>query len=176
MDFYHALMAEKEQNLIKQEISEAGRVQTVSGTGQVSITDIALLDHSENKIEFVEIGQQVVLQVKARVNEVVPRLVLGFLIKDRYGQPIHGINTHRLERALENLQVGEEVVYRFRFDMNLGKGHYSIAFSLCRYDSHLEDNYEWRDGGFIFHVINKKHPDFIGSTWLESELSIDRRG
>lgn len=176
LDFYNALMAEKEQNLIKQEIDDGGRVQTISGSGEVRITDVALLDDSGRRLDLVEVAQPVVLQVKARVHTPVPRLVLGFLIKDRYGQAIHGINTHRLERALENLQTDEEIVFRFRFNMNLGKGHYSIAFSLSKYDSHLETNYEWRDGGFIFHVINKHHPDFIGSTWLESELTIDRAG
>lgn len=174
MDFYNALLAEREQKLIKQEISEGGRVQTISGSGEVSITDIALLNGDEKQIEMIEVGQPVVLQVKARVNQPVPRLVLGFMIKDRYGQPIHGINTHRLERALENLAAGEEIVYRFSFNMNLGKGHYSIALSLSKYDSHLDTNYEWRDGGFIFHVFNKTHPDFVGCTWLESDLTIDR--
>ncbi|MGI9316277.1 MAG: ABC transporter ATP-binding protein, partial [bacterium] len=173
MDFYNALMAEKEQNLIKQEMM-AGRVQTVSGTGEVSFGDIALLNEAGQSIEMAEVAQPVVLQVKAKVNQPVPRLVLGFMIKDRYGQPIHGINTHRLEQPLEDMKPGEEVVYRFKFDMNLGKGHYSISFSLCEYDSHLETNYAWIDGGFIFHVINKTHPDFVGCTWLESGLSIDR--
>lgn len=174
MDFYNALMAEREQQLIKQNVAEDGRVSTISGSGEVSIEDIALFNSAGERIEMVLVGQSVVLQVKARVNQAVPRLVLGFMIKDRYGQAIHGINTHRLDRGLENLASGEVVTFRFGFDMNLGKGNYSIAFSLSKHDSHLETNYEWRDGGFIFHVINKDHPDFVGCTWLESELTIDR--
>lgn len=176
MDFYNALLAEREQELIKQELSEDGRVQTVSGSGEVSITDINLLDAEGQSITFVEVAQPVVLEVKVRVNEAVPRLVLGFMIKDRYGQWIHGINTHRLERALEDLQAGEEIAYRFAFNMDLGKGHYTVAFSLSKYDSHLETNYEWRDGGFIFHVLNSGLPDFLGTNWLESELAIERGG
>lgn len=174
LDYYNALMAEKTQEKIEQVVSDDGRVQTISGSGEVSISDIALLDAKGESIEHVAVGEPVVLRIRVKVNSSVPRLVLGFMIKDRYGHPMHGINTHRLHRVLEDLQENEEIEYRFAFDMNLGKGNYSIAFSLSEFDSHIDKNYEWRDGGFIFHVINRDHVDFVGCTWIESELTIDR--
>ena len=120
------------------------------------------------------VGSTVTLQVVVDIKVDIPRLVLGFMIKDRMGQAIYGINTHRLHRALENVSAGERIVYRFAFPANIGKGNYSIALSLSRFDSHLDTNYEWRDFALVFHVINVRQPDFVGCAWLDSQVLIER--
>ncbi len=174
MDFYNALLAEREQHLIRQEVGAAGQVQTISGSGEASIRSVVLLNAQGQASEVLKVGEPVRLRVTVDVRQDVPRLILGFMIKDRLGQAIYGINTHRLDQALENLAASDEVVYEFSFPMNLGKGHYSIAFSLSRFDSHLDTNYEWRDGGIIFHVVHGNNPDFVGCTWLDTQLRIER--
>lgn len=174
MDFYNALLAEREQHVIRQEVTASGHVQTVSGSGEACIKEVSLINAEDRPTEIFKVGETAKLKVKVSINEEVPRLVLGFMIKDRLGQPIYGINTHRLDCAIEDLCVDEQVTFEFGFPMNLGKGHYSIAFSLSRFDSHLDTNYEWRDGGVIFHVINGRNPDFVGCNWLDSDLVITR--
>ncbi|MBX9835596.1 MAG: Wzt carbohydrate-binding domain-containing protein, partial [Burkholderiaceae bacterium] len=77
-------------------------------------------------------------------------------------------------RALENVSAGERIVYRFAFPANIGKGNYSIALSLSRFDSHLDTNYEWRDFALVFHMININKPDFVGCNALDADLSIER--
>jgi lipopolysaccharide transport system ATP-binding protein len=174
LDYYNALIAKKEGTLIRQSTLADGGVQTISGTGEASIVSARLVAADGRELSSVEVTTPVVLEVKVRVNRDIPRLVLGYLIKDRFGQAIHGINTHRLQQALTDLVAGEVIVYRFAFDMNLGKGNYSVAFSLSQHDSHVDKNYEWRDRGLIFQVINKSREDFIGCAWLDSKLNIDR--
>jgi lipopolysaccharide transport system ATP-binding protein len=122
----------------------------------------------------VEVDEPLVLQVRVRANTAVSRLVLGFLIKDRLGQAIYGINTHRLDQPLENLVAGEETTYRFSFPARLGKGSYSVSLSLSRDDSHLDKNFEWRDNALIFHVFNTGKEDFVGSSWLDAKVDINR--
>lgn len=175
MDFYSAMLAEKEQLTIRQERLDNGKVRTISGTGEAGIEDVALLSPDGQRIEVVEVGAPVALEVTVEVRQPVSRLVLGFMIKDRMGQSIYGINSHRLQRELENLSAGERFVYRFEFPVNLGKGNYSIALSLSRFDSHLDTNYEWRDFALIFHVINVNKPDFVGCASLDARLSIERQ-
>lgn len=51
MDFYNALLADKENNKIEQITQEDGRVQTISGTGEAQILDIGLYNQSGQKIE-----------------------------------------------------------------------------------------------------------------------------
>jgi len=174
LDYYNALIARKEGTLIRQNELDDGSIQTVSGTGEASIVEVRLLSAEGDQINVVEVATPVLLEVRVRVDVAIDRLVLGYLIKDRFGQSINGINTHRLDRAIEDLVAGDEVVFRFGFAMNLGKGNYSIAFSLSREDSHVDKNYEWRDRGLIFQVVNSQRENFVGCAWLESHLEIER--
>lgn len=174
MDYYNALLAEREGQTVRQEMLAGGQVQTVSGTGEAGILSVRLLDERERPIDAAEVGQPVVLEVQVQVRQDIERLVLGFMIKDRLGQAMYGINTHRQDLALTDLQAGERVTYRFAFVMGLGKGNYSVALSLSRLDSHLDRNFEWRDYGLVFHVINNRHEDFVGCSWLGAKTSITR--
>jgi lipopolysaccharide transport system ATP-binding protein len=174
MDYYNALLAEREGQTVRQEMLAGGQVQTVSGTGEAGILSVRLLDEREHSIDAAEVGQPVVLQVQVDVRQDIERLVLGFMIKDRLGQAMYGINTHRQDLALTDLKAGEQVTYRFAFVMGLGKGNYSVALSLSRLDSHLDRNFEWRDYGLVFHVINNRHEDFVGCSWLGAKTTITR--
>ena len=174
MDYYNAMLAEREGQIVRQEMLANGQVQTISGTGEATIHSVRLLDQRQRSVEVAEVGQLMVLEVQVDVRQDIERLVLGFLIKDRLGQAMYGINTHRLDQALTDLQAGERVTYRFAFPMRLGKGNYSVALSLSRLDSHLDRNFEWRDYGLVFHVINNRQEDFVGCSWLEAQTSISR--
>ena len=174
MDYYNALLAEREGQTVRQEALSGGQVSTISGTGEAGILSVRLLDENDRPIDAAEVGQPVVLEVKVEVRQDIERLVLGFMIKDRLGQAMYGINTHRQDKALTDLQAGERVTYRFAFVMGLGKGNYSVALSLSRLDSHLDRNFEWRDYGLVFHVINNRHEDFVGCSWLGAQTSITR--
>ena len=96
------------------------------------------------------------------------------MIKDRFGQAIYGINTHRLEQSIENPAPGELIFYRFQFVARIGKGSYSVSLSLSREDSHISQNYEWRDNALLFHMYNAEREDFVGYAWLGAQLHIER--
>ena len=174
MDFYNALIAGRENSTIAQTRVEEGRIQTTSGTGEVSIVDIALLDERGERVEMVDVGAAVTLRVKAQAHVSVPRLVLGYLIKDRLGQPMYGTNTHLLGLTLYDMQAGEMAEYRFTFPANLGAGSYSVAVALTSSETHLENNYEWRDLALLFTVANMTRPVFAGCAWLDPEVSVQR--
>jgi lipopolysaccharide transport system ATP-binding protein len=174
MDYYNAMLAQREGQIVRQEMLASGQVQTISGTGEAGILSVRLLDAQGRSLEVAEVGQPVVLEVQTEIREDIERLILGFMIKDRLGQAIYGINTHRLDKAVTDLHAGERVTFRFAFDMRLGKGNYSVALSLSRLDSHLDRNFEWRDYGLIFHVINNRQEDFVGCSWLQAQTEITR--
>lgn len=174
MDYYNALLARREGQTVRQEALAGGQVSTISGTGEAGILSVRLLDQHERSIDAAEVGQPVVLEVNVEVRQDIERLVLGFMIKDRLGQAMYGINTHRQGQALTDLQAGERVTYRFAFVMGLGKGNYSVALSLSRLDSHLDRNFEWRDYGLVFHVINNRQEDFVGCSWLAAKTTVTR--
>ncbi|NVM75105.1 lipopolysaccharide transport system ATP-binding protein [Duganella sp. SG902] len=174
MDYYNALIAEREGATVEQVRTAEGRVQTTSGTGQASVTAITLESQDGAPLEVVNVGTPVTLKVRVRVHAPLPRLVLGYMIKDRLGQPMYGTNTHHMRQALEQVRAGETIEYRFRFPLNLGPGSYSITTALTSNETHLADNYEWRDLAHLFIVMNMNRREFVGSSWLEPEVEIVR--
>jgi lipopolysaccharide transport system ATP-binding protein len=174
MDYYNALIAERENGTVRLAETDDGKVQTVSGTGEAVVADIALLDDAGARVEVVDVGSAVTLEVRVRVNAPIPRMVLGYMIKDRLGQPMFGTNTHLKQLPLDDVAAGEEVVYRFAFPMNLGPGTYSVATAIVSTDTHLVNNYEWRDLALVFTVMNMRRPHFEGSAWLDPVIDIQR--
>ncbi len=174
LDYYNAMMAERDHQTVRQERLENGRMKTISGTGEAVVADVRLIDRQGEIADTVEVGDALELQVRVAIKACVPRLVLGFMIKDRLGQPIYGINTHRLDKPLTDLMPGEEIIYRYRFAADLGKGSYSLSLSLSQEDSHLGVNYEWRDNALIFHVFNTHQENFVGTSWLDAKVDITR--
>lgn len=174
MDFYNAKLAERENQTVRVETLDNGKAQTVSGTGEAVVQDICLLDTSGQRVEAIDVGSDVILKVTVSVKADIPRLVLGYMIKDRLGQAMYGTNTHIKNLALEGVRAGEQLTYRFSFKANLGPGSYSIATALVSSDTHLENNYEWRDLAMIFTVVNVRHEHFVGCAWLDPLVQIER--
>ena len=172
MDFYNALIAEKENATIRTSTREDGRVQTISGTGEAVVEDIALLDEEGRPVEFVNVGQPVELRVMVRAKADLPRLVLGYMIKDRLGQPVYGTNTHHTRQVVENVRAGTQLDYRVRFPMNIGMGSYSVSTALVSTDTHLVNNYEWKDLALMFTVTNLDRPHFVGTAWVPPVIQV----
>ncbi len=172
MDYYNAMLADHQNQEVKQVVCEDGKVQTISGTGEVTIISIALVDDNEKQVEVVDVGQSVRLRIKVKVHESIDRLVLGYGIKDRLGQVVYGTNTHLKEQPLCNLASGEQFQFDIIFAANLGPGSYSVQTALTSCHSHLVNNYEWRDLALIFNVININKPHFAGCAWIDPDIEI----
>ena len=175
MDYYNAMLASHQNQSLKQEATANGKVQTVSGTGEARVLDIALLSNDGLPIKLVEVGQAVILRVVVGIKVALPQLIMGYLIKDRLGQPVFGTNTQLLGLQITHLTAGETVQFDMTFDVNLGRGNYSIAISLAGTGSHLAQNYEWRDLALIFEVTNFNREAFVGCAWLPTNVSFSRR-
>jgi len=174
MDFYNALIAARENSTVTQTTLDNGRVQTTSGTGEATVVAISLHNERGDAVEVVEVGATVTLCVKVQAHAPLPRLVLGYMIKDRLGQAMYGTNTHHMELPLHDVQAGDVAEFRFTFPANLGPGSYSVTTALTRDDHHLTNNYEWRDLAFLFTVANISGRTFVGCNWLEPVIEVVR--
>ena len=101
-------------------------------------------------------------------------MVLGYLIKDRFGQPIFGTNTYHLGLTLKQIAPNERVMYQFSFPANMGEGSYAITLALHASNSHLGVNYVWKDRVLLFKIININRPYFTGVAWLHPEWESQR--
>lgn len=177
VDYYNAIIAEKENAKldIEQRRAKNGWMMTRSGTGQVRAASLVLHDaDSDNEIVVARVGQRLVLRLFAQINEDIPRLVLGYMIRDKQGHVVWGSNTWHTRQVVESLQAGETVQFDLAFDCALGPGSYSVSPALVSSDTHLADNFEWVDNLLVFEVINADLPIFIGSSWLDAKFGIKR--
>lgn len=166
MDYYNALLADPHQKTVTQGTGTDGRTHTVSGTGEVKLTDVAILDTSGQEIEVVAVGQPITLRINAACSDAVDHLVVGYMIKDRLGQTVFGTNTYHHKQSLQSIPAGTNVAFDFDFDANIGPGTYSISVALHAHDTHVSKNYEWRDRALVFNVINIDKEDFVGTAWI----------
>ena len=174
MDFYNALIAEKENSTIKQVVKEDGKVETVSGTGEATVEDIALYNSKGEIVEFVGVGDSVELRIKVKVHQDIESLVLGYGIKDRLGQVMYGTNTWHTKQVIANPIKNAIYIFTLSFSVNLGEGSYSIQTALVDKDTHLTANYEWKDLAVVFNVINIDKTHFSGCLWSEPIIKVEQ--
>jgi lipopolysaccharide transport system ATP-binding protein len=172
MDYYNAMLADHQNQEVKQVVTDDGKVQTISGTGAATVTSITLVDQRDRPLEVVDVGQAVRLVIRAKAHKAIDRLVLGYGIKDRLGQVVYGTNTHYKQQVLTGVAAGDCYVFDIAFPANLGPGTYSVQTALTSNENHLTNNYEWRDLALVFNVININKAYFAGCAWIDPVIEI----
>lgn len=174
LDYYNALISEKENRTVRTRKSGDAGVATTSGTGEAIVEDIYLLDAENERVEYLGVGEPAILVVEVVTTHHVERLVMGYMIRDRLGQPVFGTNTHHTDQALENVAAGARVQYRARFPANLGVGTFSVSVALSSTETHLVKNYQWRDLALVFTIANVSRPTFVGVAWIPPIIEVVR--
>jgi len=177
VDYYNAMIAEKENAklTVEQRREKNGWLLTRSGSGEARVADLRLFDQAGGaELAVANVGQQVELRLEVKVHQDLPRLVLGYMIRDKQGHIIWGTNTWHTGQVIEAPRAGETIVFRLPFTCTLGPGSYSVSPALVSTDTHLADNYEWVDNLLVFDVINADSPFFIGSSSLDARFAIER--
>lgn len=172
MDFYNAMLSDRAQNQIQKIATDSGRIQTISGSGKATVIKIDLRNESGTSIRLIEVGQEVALLVTVMAKENLGRLIMGYGIKDRYGQLVYGTNTDIKDAVIKNVAQGSTLEFKFVFSMDLGPGSYSIQTALTDDGYNLSDRYEWKELGLVFEVINTQRQLFAGAVWLDSTVEI----
>lgn len=177
LDHYNALIAAKENAklTVEQRREKNGWLLTKSGTGEARIRTLKLLDAaSGDELVVAKVGQAVELRLEADIHADLPRLVLGYMIRDKQGHVIWGTNTWHTRQIQENVKTGDTLTFSMTFTCTLGPGSYSVSSALTSSDSHLTNNYEWIDNLLVFEVLNADYATFIGNVWLDTQFSITR--
>jgi lipopolysaccharide transport system ATP-binding protein len=172
MDYYNALLADHQNQVVKQRMLADGKIQTTSGTGEAVVSQIELHDERGQSVDTIDVGQAVRLHIEVDVQASLDKLVLGYGIKDRLGQVVYGTNTELKKQPLLDVAAGSRQIFDIHFAANLGPGTYSIQTALVSSDTHLVNNYEWRDLAIVFTVVNLTKAHFAGSAWIDPRIEI----
>jgi lipopolysaccharide transport system ATP-binding protein len=171
-DYYHALIAKGSEQIQLNRL-DSGRSQIISGTGEARMQGIRLLDKEGKELRTLEVGMPVVFEFRVRAFQPIPRLVFAFAIRDRSGQTIFNTNTNCFGKTPENVQANAELIFRFCMHANMGPGSYSISSFLTSTNDRFVNNYESCELAGFFELLNETHPYFLGSAWLQPELSVE---
>ena len=170
-DYYLALNTKGNKSTQLKRL-DAGRSEVKSGTGEAGVERIRLLDGEGNEIETLEIGMPVTLEFTVRIYQPLPILNLAFSIRDRLGQTIFSTNTNSFEKTQKCMPAGSILSFKFRFNVNLGPGSYSVSTYLISSNNRHTDNFETRELAYFFDVQNKSKPLFSGSVWLDPQVDV----
>ena len=176
IDYYNAMIAAKEASklTVEQRRLRDGWLLTRSGTGEATLQSLEMLDaNTLLPVSVAQVGQRLVLVAVARIHKSgVPRLVLGYMLKDRTGHVVWGTNTWHTDQVVESPIKGAIVTYQLAFTCELGPGSYAFSPALVSTETHFESNYEWTDNALVFEVLNSRDKYFIGTSALDCVFNV----
>lgn len=172
-DYYHASAAAKGGQQITRQQLDSERIQVISGTGEAQVETIRLMDAQHREVQLIDVGADVILEFVVKVNQPIPRLVMGFTIRDCFGQEVYGTNTNSFGKSVSDPAAGRRYIFTFTFCAYLGVGSHSISTALVSTNDRLTNNYECRELALFFEVQNLTRLPFGGSVWLNPSLTIE---
>ena len=103
------------------------------GLGGARVEDVALCDAAGNRLSWIVGGELVRVRVDIRAVSGLQSPIIGFVVKDRHGQPLFGDNTYLsyLERPVR-IAAGGLATAHFDFRMPvLAPGTYSLSVAVA---------------------------------------------
>jgi lipopolysaccharide transport system ATP-binding protein len=143
------------------------------GTREAQIERIAIIDEDGRDVRRLEPGAAYRLRFEAVARSDQSTLSAGFLVRDRSGQTIFGLDT-RLDRELGfAVRAGERFAVSMRILNHLGPGEYFLSFGIARLDgTKLDYCYD-----AVQFVVGRRQGVYHASRAdLDGALAIERLG
>ena len=158
-EYYSKLIAVQEG---RQAESVRGEGVSRYGDGQATISRVASGGEDGERSTLIA-GEPAWIEVAFRVNQDLPDLTLGIMIRDRLGNDIFGTNTHHLGFALEKLVAGSDHAVRLDIErLALGPGDYHLTVALHAASAHVAGNFDWWDAAHSLKVLPRPGYPFAG--------------
>jgi lipopolysaccharide transport system ATP-binding protein len=137
----------------------------------VEIVKVQFLNEQGLDVRLFTSGETVKIVLSLRANEDVNDVVVGILLRDRFGQDIFGTNTHYLQRIV-SMKEGERLDYEYSFPLNIGIGKYTLSPAVHKDATHVGECYHWWDAILNFEVTSGRNYYFVGLAKLDVHLEI----
>ena len=144
------------------------------GNGRAKIINSEFLDDWNNHLSWIVGGERVTISIDILALEDVSRVIVGFFIKDRFGQPLFGDNTFLSpESIIDNFNAGVSYKTRFSFVMPiLAAGDYSVTVAVASGTPDDHSQLHWIHDAIIFKSESSRvGTGLIGIPMLEISMS-----
>ena len=175
LDYYNALVAQREQEAGIEQTGSTGTTVTRSGNGRARIAAVELTDATARRRQVFQVGETARLRVSIDFHADVERPTVGLLIRDRLGNDVFGTNTFYLKLFEPLVRSGETLCADFAVRLDLGVGSYSVSLAVHTDRSHVEQNFDWWDRALVFEVVPNDSYTFVGSALLPVEARFEKR-
>lgn len=170
-NYYNGLIAEKD-GAVALSTDDPERSRRY-GTRAIAIAAVRLLDARKQNVEIVTCGEQVTLELMVDVNADVDNPTFGFLIRDRLGNDIFGVNNYLLESPSGILRAGTRHKVTYTFPADLGANVYTVTVACHKGDTHVVENFDWINEALVFRVTHGVGGKFSGCARLPAAFVIE---
>ncbi|MBI3207976.1 MAG: ABC transporter ATP-binding protein [Candidatus Solibacter usitatus] len=140
------------------------------GDGTSRITDLRLLDASEQAVTDIASGARIVIRLHARFHAASQEPIAGILIRNRLGMDVYGTNTRIEGVSLGKFATGDLLELDFAFDCRLARHEYTVTAAMQHADGASQD---WLDDALSFRVAAAK--EIAGVADMNAKI-VFRRG
>ncbi len=158
----------------QQELYEkaSGNKKVTYGNMKVEIVNVDILNKNGDSAEIIVSGENVTVKCVIYAHTTLEDLVVGIMVRDRFGQDIFGTNSYQLNKQL-SICENQKLVFDFNIVMNLGVGKYTISLGAHSGHVHLDDNYHMCDAIKSFEIVSG-NSNIIGLVNLQTRLEITK--
>lgn len=127
------------------------------GAMGAQIVEVSLARENGEKVQILEGGEVVSLQIRVELKRDLSNLIVGFYVKDRLGQRLFGDNSYLACRDTPvSAQAGDTVSGAFTFRMPvMPSGSYMIDAAVASGDQHDHTQQHWIHDALEFRAIDE---------------------
>jgi lipopolysaccharide transport system ATP-binding protein len=154
-------------------ISDFDRDAPWHGFGGASIEHVGFHDACGVPLQAVDGGEEVELRVVFRAERAIARSIVGFILRDEFGQNLFGDNTY-LAFADRPVAAGERAAVSFRFQLPLFPvGVYSLAPSIIEGTQHNHVHLNWIEEAVVLRsVLSHVHNGVLGVPMTDIKIKV----
>ncbi|MBN2704898.1 MAG: ABC transporter ATP-binding protein [Deltaproteobacteria bacterium] len=125
-------------------VEKAETGSTSFGTGEVTISQVALFSQERGNVEAVYGGENIVFHVWLESKSEIKEPIVGFLVKNKLGIEIFGFNNISLNTELPPLRANESYLVSFEFIWpSISSDNYAISIAIAEGDQEMHVMHHW---------------------------------
>jgi lipopolysaccharide transport system ATP-binding protein len=127
-------------------------------SGDAKIISVLINNKRGKKTNTFYGGEAISLTVEVETYEFILNPIIGWAIKDKYGQTITAENSENYGKVIKSINKNFRLSCLFQFNLPLLKnGDYSLSVAFAEGKSASPKQHHWIEQAIIFRVINKEN-------------------